>query len=677
MNGHGPGVRILLAVSLICLQPVMLPGKASAQMNPALQATLQWAKPQETVPVIITFADQTQSVSPALQGGIRSRAAMIRSLRAASGTREQDIRGFLQAHGAREMRSLWLINGLAVTATPDVIRQMADMPGVLEVRRDRLHHKADMLMQTAPGEYNIDQVAAPALWALGHFGQGVTVALMDTGADVRHPDLAGSWRGGSNSWLDPYGQYTTPFDSDPSGHGTGVLGIMVAGDASGTTVGMAPKARWIAARLFDDADTASDSAIHQIFQWFLDPDGDPDTDDAPDVVNGSWGLLDANSQPGACIGEFQPDITALNAAGIAAVFAAGNYGPDAATSVSPANNAGAIAVGAVDSDGIFNLSSRGPSTCDGRIYPDVVAPGVSIKTTDRSFGGLLNYAVGSGTSFAAPHASGALALLAGAFPQAAQTDLKDALLASALDLGGAGPDNDYGNGRINLDDAAGAYAYLQNTMGLTPCVRPEIAFSASPLPGDVGQPITFAATASGGSGSYTYEWDIDGDGAPEYTNSGSTPSDSIQHTYAAPYAGSVGLKVTDASAAPGCSSQVVVADQWACPNINVSISALPDPGVAGQPVGFNSTVSGGTPPYVYAWDLDDNGSIDCSSETCTNTYSAAFSGNVSLTVTDSTGCRATFQASLSVQAASQPVVSSAGGGGGGGCFIDTLLNMIF
>ena len=126
------------------------------------------------------------------------------------------------------------------------------------------------------------------------------------------------------------------------------------------------------------------------------------------------------------------DIDALNAAGIAVVFAAGNTGPGGATSISPANNTGAIAVGSVNAlNAIDPTSARGPSACDARIYPDVVAPGDAIKTTDLSFGGFPFYVSGTGTSYSTPHASGVLALLRSAFPNTTLAQLKTALTGSA------------------------------------------------------------------------------------------------------------------------------------------------------------------------------------------------------------------------------------------------------
>ncbi|MBE0599070.1 MAG: S8 family serine peptidase, partial [Desulfuromonadales bacterium] len=277
---------------------------------------------------------------------------------------------------------------------------------------------------------------------------------MDSGVDLNHPDLGPQWRGGSNSWFDPNGEHATPADRD--GHGTAVMGVMVGGSAGGTAIGVAPDAQWIAVKIFDNGGQASLSGIHRGFQWLLDPDDDPDTDDAPDVVNNSWGL---EGTPGACIDEgnadFHDDIQLLKSAGIAVVFAAGNQGPLQDTSLSPGNYQEAYAVGAVDAhQRIADFSGRGPSACDQTVYPELVAPGVGIRSSDLTPPGFPpQYLVSSGTSLAAPHVAGALALLRSAFPGRTAADLEEALQQSARDLGGIGPDNDYGFGLVDAAQA--------------------------------------------------------------------------------------------------------------------------------------------------------------------------------------------------------------------------------
>jgi bacillopeptidase F len=112
----------------------------------------------------------------------------------------------------------------------------------------------------------------------------------------------------------------------------------------------------------------------------------------------------------------------------------------------------------VDSaQGVASTSGRGPSACSGTLYPEVVAPGVNVRTADYTAGGLFPdaYVSVSGTSAAAPHVAGALALLRGAFPGASVAELEQALQDSATDLGQAGADNESGYGLVDVVAASG------------------------------------------------------------------------------------------------------------------------------------------------------------------------------------------------------------------------------
>jgi subtilisin family serine protease len=132
------------------------------------------------------------------------------------------------------------------------------------------------------------------------------------------------------------------------------------------------------------------------------------------------------------------------------VFAAGNFGPGASSDASPANNPGAFAVGAVNNqDQILGLSSRGPTTCGGyaEVFPLLVAPGADIRSTDL----FQFYTTESGTSMAAPHVAGGLALLLNMFPGLPLSFQEQALLQGAMDLGDSGPDNTYGYGRLDIE----------------------------------------------------------------------------------------------------------------------------------------------------------------------------------------------------------------------------------
>jgi subtilisin family serine protease len=420
---------------------------AAAKIVPGLRAPLAVAGSNELVDAIVTLRGKADlSALPRSPRRARLRA-VIRALQGEAERTQGPLRALVATRRSQgkvaRARWLWIVNGLAIRATADVIRELAARPEVLRVEADATIQAPVTVSASAPAEVNVALVNAPAVWALGFRGQGMVVASMDTGVDVSHPDLSAQWRGGTNSWFDPNGEHPTE-PTDRTGHGTWTMGVMVGHEAGGTAIGVVPDAEWVAVKIFDDRGEATLSGIHQGFQWLLDPDGDPGTPDAPNVVNNSW----AFGSPG-CDLEFEPDLQSLRAAGIVSVFGAGNYGPGYATSASPANNPSALAVGATsNSDLIYGSSSRGPSACGEAttIFPELVAPGVGVRTTDL-FG---LYTQQSGTSLAAPHVTGALALLLDAFPTLTPDQLEAAVEAGAVDLGPSGSDNDFGHGRLDV-----------------------------------------------------------------------------------------------------------------------------------------------------------------------------------------------------------------------------------
>ncbi|MEB0276713.1 S8 family serine peptidase, partial [Cryobacterium sp. 5B3] len=481
----------------------------SARLDPGLQSILAALPPGAVTTVVVTLRDKADLKR--VRGS--SRAARlkgtIQELTATANASQVPIRTLLRARADQGTvtRSipLWVVNGISVTATADVIRDLAERPDVASIIPDEV----TVVPSIGLPEPGVDKVSAPALWNLGFSGQGVVVASLDSGVDVSHPDLAGRWRGGTDSWFDPYGEHPlTP--TDLSGHGTATTGVILGGDAGGTSIGMAPGARWIAAKIFNDRGVATATAIHQAFQWVLDPDHDPNTPDAPQLVNASWSI---GAGPG-CDLSFQSDLQALRAVGILPVFAAGNYGSGASTSVSPANYPEALAVGAVTgNDLIYTSGSRGPSTCGGRTrtFPDLVAPGVNILTDDRY--GL--YQTASGTSMAAPNVTGALALLISAVPGLTTNRAQAALTATALDLGPTGPDPAFGSGRLNV---LAAYQWVldhPSAADLTGPVTSSLVLAPSPSNGttDAGLHATGNDTTTGGSAIAAAEYFIDTLGA--------------------------------------------------------------------------------------------------------------------------------------------------------------------
>ena len=448
----------LLAVTL-CTLPVPASEAVAGNISPELEAELQGLGPADEISVIVSLRENVDLDTFRVHKGRTRRSNLIKVLKTKARLTQQPLDAFLKREGGRHIKSLWLTNSMAVTAEAHVIRKTANRPDVAEVRLDyTLHLPQTQYVLAGEAEWNLNTIRAGELWNLGFTGQGIVVANMDSGVDLDHPDVNSRWRGGENSWYDPHGEHNTPYDAD--GHGTQTMGIMVGGDAGGTAIGVAPDANWIAAKIFDDSGDANFSDIHLGFQWLLDPDGDPNTDDSPDIVNNSWGMRDHVDE---CVVEFYEDVNVLRTAGISVVFAAGNEGPSSSTSISQANYDNSFAVGSVDSSNSVALSSsRGPSPCHLDFFPQVVAPGVNVKTSDLTFGGVFpnSYAYVSGTSFAAPHASGAMALLMEAFPTLSPAELQDALIHSAEDLGPAGADYDYGHGLINL---TAAYELLESS----------------------------------------------------------------------------------------------------------------------------------------------------------------------------------------------------------------------
>jgi hypothetical protein len=388
------------------------------------------------------------------------------------------------------------------------------------------------------------------------------------------------------------------------------MGVIVGGAAGGSAIGMAPGARWIAAKIFNDRGVASASGIHKAFQWVLDPDGNPATADAATVVNNSWS---ANA-PG-CDLTYQLDLRNLRAAGILPVFAAGNAGPGYSSSTSPGNNPDAFAVGATDVfDQIASFSSRGPSICGEpqAVFPELVAPGVSVRSADL----FRDWVTGSGTSLAAAHVAGALALLTSAYPGASADRQSSALERGAIDLGAAAADNDYGFGRL---DVPRALDWLRSA--------PDFGVSAAPAS---------ASTNAGGTASYTVNVSpingFRGDVALSF--SGLEPSQagaSLSPSVVAGGSGSATLTVqTAAGLAPGSYPLRVTATGGALTRtalLSLQVSGPPSFTLDATPPA-NSVVLGGSASYTLAV-AAQNG----------------FSGNVTLSLAGLPyGAKATFSA---------------------------------
>jgi subtilisin family serine protease len=315
-------------------------------------------------------------------------------------------------------------------------------------------------------EWNIAKIRADETWStFGITGVGATVGIIDTGVMYTHPALVNQYRGnlgGGNydhnyNWYDLIHGQPDPYDDN--GHGTFGAGIAVGDNGGINQIGVAPGAKWIGVKALDGGGGGTLEDLHAALQWMLAPsdlNGDnPDPAKAPQVVLNMWRWL-------GCDNSFDQDLVALRAANILPIFAPGSDGPGCGLVAYPAANPDTLSAGSTDiNDVISGFSARGPSCYDGSIKPDVVAPGVEIRssTTDG------DYQVWSGTSFSTAHLAGAAALLFSADPQLGLDQLEQTLFDTAVCLdadlycGGdtcPGANNTYGHGRIDVFEAVSA-----------------------------------------------------------------------------------------------------------------------------------------------------------------------------------------------------------------------------
>ena len=481
------------------------------KIEPALQEALDSAAPDDPLRVIVTLRTPDAPSLPAASAArdatsrIAHRAALVQARQATFEQAIAPLTPLLESASARgelvAQRDLWIIHGVALTARPALIQQLATSPAVESLSGDHYHTYIEpppfadgaetfRLEETPP--WGIEKIRAPEVHSsLGVTGAGAVIAIMDTGAEFRHPALQANYRGNvghdlfhhAASWFDPINDGVYPYDDH--GHGTHVAGT-AAGQAP---LGVAPGAQWIGVKILNGDGAGYTSWIHAGFQWLLAPDGDPAN--APDVVNCSWSSRLSYDQT------FQEDIDMLQAAGILPVFAAGNSGPGAHSVGSPASLPGVLAVGASDPDDeMAYFSSRGPSPW-GQKKPTIVAPGVNVNSS--VVGGI--HQEYNGTSMATPHVVGVIGLMRSVSPTLSITEATHILTRTAIPLGATIPNNDSGWGRIDAFAALVEVAALGRITGTVRDARTGAALrdatiQATPQ-GEPGNPATATTQING------------------------------------------------------------------------------------------------------------------------------------------------------------------------------------
>ncbi|HEY3261917.1 MAG TPA: carboxypeptidase regulatory-like domain-containing protein [Pseudonocardiaceae bacterium] len=392
-------------------------------------------------------------------------AAVVAALRGTADASQLDVRKQLDLAGVG-YRSFWVANTILVRGGSDSLAQgLAAVGNVTRLRAPRTY----ALPRPQPGtaentintlEWGINRIRADAVWStFGARGDGMTVANIDTGVQFDHPALVHQYRGNSGggvfdhnyNWFDPSNVCGNPSlaPCDNNNHGTHTMGTMVGDDGGTNQIGVAPNARWIAAKGCE-TNNCSDAALLASGQWVLAPTdlagANPRPDLRPNIVNNSWGDTGGNNW-------YLATVNAWRASGIFPAFSNGNAGPACNTAGSPGDYAESYASGAFDiNNAIASFSSRGPSAFGG-IKPNLAAPGVNVRSSIPGNA----YSSFSGTSMASPHTAGTVALMWSAAPsligdltQTAALLNQTAVDTSDLTCGGTAANNNvWGEGKLD------------------------------------------------------------------------------------------------------------------------------------------------------------------------------------------------------------------------------------
>lgn len=410
--------------------------------------------------------------------------AVITSLETKAAETQEPLLAYLRSNAAIDQESIrpyWITNLVQVELTAEQIKDISlrrDV-GKLELITPSFLFEGEKAEAAPPvpngSEPGLRAINADKLWQMGYTGYSRRIMIHDSGVAGKNPALRLNYQGfyaeeDNDAYTGSAQDGSTDCQIFGIFHGTHVAGTTCGlNRLTNDTIGVAFNAKWLSAPNSFLVGACEDAAFTdmQNFQWALNPDGDANTtDDMPDVINNSFGGL-GDCQNSSALSNVQD---ALETAGVAVVWAAGNDGPGTSTTstASDINHDLVISfsVGALNSSNVIaGFSSRGPSDCSAatsslEIKPEVSAPGVNIRSSNGNFG----YANSQGTSMAAPHVAGAVALLKEAYPEVTGEAIKLALYNTCTDLGAPGEDNNYGMGIINVLEA---FNYLQ-AQGNTP-----------------------------------------------------------------------------------------------------------------------------------------------------------------------------------------------------------------
>lgn len=401
-----------------------------------------------------------------------------------------DILNFAVSLGeaVMEVRPFWSVNAFGCMATDEAIQLLEARHDVAMVYRDeprRMLPEGEKVspVQSRDNAWHVDKVNAPSVWnyngSTGFTGNGVIVAVLDTGVNYNHIDIAGSmWDGGSE--FPHHGYDVVNHDNDPMDdymHGTHCAGIVAGQGNAGTQTGIAPGAKIMAVKIMDDTGYGNDQNIIDGIEFALAH--------GADILSCSFG----DPETGGYALYRQLYETVLDA-GVVAAVAAGNVGDQQYTYPKPFNveapgncpppwfhpdqtlhggHTAVVCVGATDAnDKHSSFSSVGPVTwteganigeyydypyeagnpdATGLTRPDISAPGSSIVSL--GFPGNTSYETHDGTSMATPCTAGVMALLLEADPTLTPAQIDSIIELTAVKIGGFKKNNTVGSGRID------------------------------------------------------------------------------------------------------------------------------------------------------------------------------------------------------------------------------------
>jgi subtilisin family serine protease len=492
-------LHAIIAIFIAFSHPV----SAQDIITPNLEERLSTSKSGEKIRINIRLADQydTQLLN-SKTAGVTSRderrEIVTNELKTFSKNSQKEVLSFLTGHEkslqVEQVMPLWIVNLINCYATAEVIEQLAQMPGIARIDYDQERQlielsdaqtplaEADALDYNPNTAWNVDLVNAPQVWEQGFTGQDIIVAVLDTGVNANHQDLAGRMWTHPNYPNHGYNFVNNSYDtSDNQSHGTHCAGTVAGNGTAGTTTGMAPGATIMALKVLGDTGSGTEAGVWAAIQFSADY--------GAHIMSLSLGWQHS----------WNPDRSAWRTAmanameaGVIAAVAAGNEGgwggaPPPANIRTPGDcpapwshpdqiavggNSAVVTVGSTtQSDAISSFSSKGPVTWQniapfndyaynpgtGLIIPDLVAPGSDILSLVHNNNS--GYTVKSGTSMATPAVAGVMALMLSKNPALTPEQISQILEESAIPMS-TSKSNTFGSGRLDALAAIEATPYM-------------------------------------------------------------------------------------------------------------------------------------------------------------------------------------------------------------------------